>query len=147
MVYQNILVPVDSSEESFAAIQHAIEIAKAFQSEITIVQVLTLDPYIAHEYLNSGQTNPLIERARTFIQANLQNVYNRFVTETNVDIKIRLLEGESVTHTLINMVEQSKTDLVVISSHGRSGLKKLIWGSITQNLISELNIPIFIVKP
>lgn len=147
MSYQNILVPVDGSEESYSAIGHAINLAKAFQSKITIVQVLTLDPYIAYEYLNSGESNPLIERARTFIQENLQIVYDRFIAETDVDIKIQLLEGESVSQTLVDTIEKKQIDLVVISSHGRSGLKKLIWGSITQDLISELNIPVFVVKP
>ncbi|MFX8859905.1 universal stress protein [Acinetobacter baumannii] len=147
MAYQNILVPVDSSEESYSAIQHAINLAKAFHSKITIVQVLTLDPYIAHEYLNSGESNPLIERARTFIQANLQTVHDRFASEAGVDINIKLLEGENVSHTLAAAIEESQIDLVVISSHGRSGLKKLILGSITQNLISELNVPIFVIKP
>lgn len=146
MAYQNILVPVDGSENSIIAIQHAINLAKAFHSKITIVQVLTLDPYIAHEYLNSGQSNPLIERARTYIQTNLQNIYERFVAEANVEIELKLLEGESVTDTLTEAIEKNHIDLMVISSHGRSGLKKLILGSITQNLISELNIPIFIVK-
>lgn len=146
MAYQNILVPVDGSENSIIAIQHAINLAKAFHSKITIVQVLTLDPYIAHEYLSSGQSNPLIERARTYIQTNLQNIYERFVAEANVEIELKLLEGESITDTLTEAIEKNHIDLIVISSHGRSGLKKLILGSITQNLISELNIPIFIVK-
>lgn len=147
MTYQNILVPVDGSENSMSAVQHAISLANAFHSKITIVQVLTLDPYIAHEYLNSGESNPLIERARTFIQDNLQTIYEKVVAETDVKIEIKLLEGESISHTLAEAIEQYAIDLVVISSHGRSGLKKLILGSITQNLISELNVPIFVVKP
>ena len=49
MAYQNILVPVDGSETSFAAVAKAAELAKAFGSKITVVQVLTLDPYIAAE--------------------------------------------------------------------------------------------------
>ncbi len=53
MAYQNILVPVDGSENSIIAIQHAINLAKAFHSKITIVQVLTIDSYIAYEYLSS----------------------------------------------------------------------------------------------
>ncbi|NIE97015.1 universal stress protein [Acinetobacter sp. Tr-809] len=147
MTYQHILVPVDGSDNSILAIQHAIRLAKAFHSKITIVQVLTLDPYIAYEYLNSGESNPLIERARDFIQSNLQMLYEKFVAETDVEIEIKLLEGESISHTLADAIEQFAIDLVVISSHGRSGLKKLILGSITQNLISELNVPIFVIKP
>ncbi len=60
MAYQNILVPVDGSETSFAAVAKAAELAKAFGSKITVVQVLTLDPYIAAEYITANQTNDLI---------------------------------------------------------------------------------------
>ena len=56
MAYQNILVPVDGSETSYAAVAQAAELAKAFGGKITVVQVLALDPYIAAEYISANQT-------------------------------------------------------------------------------------------
>ena len=81
MTYQNILVPVDGSETSLSVVKHAADIAKAFNSKITVVQVMTLDPYIAAEYLSNGQTNQLIERAREFIQDNINAAKEQFVAE------------------------------------------------------------------
>ena len=49
MAYQNILVPVDGSELALSVVKHAAELAKAFNSKVTIVEVMTLDPYIAAE--------------------------------------------------------------------------------------------------
>ena len=64
MAYHNILVPVDGSETSHAAVEKAVEFAKAFGSKITVVQALVLDPYIAAEYISASQTNDLIEHRR-----------------------------------------------------------------------------------
>jgi len=145
MPYQNILVPVDGSETSLSVVKHAADIAKAFNSKITVVQVMTLDPYIAAEYLSNGQTNQLIERAREFIQDNINAAKEQFVAE-GLQVETRLLEGESITHTLAQAVNDLKIDLVVLSSHGRTGLKKLIMGSVAQGLLTELQIPVLVVK-
>ncbi|AXQ23086.1 universal stress protein [Acinetobacter wuhouensis] len=145
MTYQNILVPVDGSETSLSVVKHAADIAKAFNSKITVVQVMTLDPYIAAEYLSNGQTNQLIERAREFIQDNINAAKEQFVAE-GLQVETRLLEGESITHTLAQAVNDLKIDLVVLSSHGRTGLKKLIMGSVAQGLLTELQIPVLVVK-
>ncbi|ATZ64686.1 MULTISPECIES: universal stress protein [Acinetobacter] len=145
MAYQNILVPVDGSETSLSVVKHAVEFAKAFKSKITVVQVMTLDPYIASEYLANGQSNMLIERAREFIQANINEAKAQFAAE-GVQVETRLLEGENIAHTLNQAVQDLKTDLVILSSHGRTGLKKIIMGSVAQNLLTELQIPVLVIK-
>ena len=71
MTYQHILVPIDGSETSLAAVEKAAEFSKAFGSKITAVQVMALDPYIAAEYISASQTNDMIERARSAILDDL----------------------------------------------------------------------------
>src|SRR5690606_1646152 len=100
MSYQNILVPVDGSEVALNVVQHAVELAKAFNSKITVVQVMTLDPYIAAEYLSDGQSNLLIERARKFIEDNLAQAKAKF-NEYGIDVETKILEGESIHRTIM----------------------------------------------
>lgn len=145
MAYQNILVPVDGSEIALNVVKHAAELAKAFNSKITVVQVMTLDPYIAAEYLSQGQSNVMIERAREFIQGNIDAAKAQFEA-AGVQVETKMLEGESIHRTIIKAVEDLNIDLVVISSHGRSGFQKLLMGSVAQSLITQLNVPVFVVK-
>jgi len=145
MSYHNILVPIDGSENSLAVVKHAVEFAKAFNAKITVVQVMTLDPYIAAEYLSNGQSNLLIERAREFIQDNIDSAKEQFAVE-GVQVETRLLEGENIAHTLAQAVNDLKIDLVILSSHGRTGLQKLILGSVAQSLLTELQVPILVIK-
>lgn len=145
MSYQNILVPVDGSEISLNVVKHAVELSKAFNSKITVVQVMTLDPYIAAEYLSAGQSNQMIDRAKNFIRGNLETAKAQFEA-AGVVVETQMLEGESIHRTLLKAVDDLSIDLVVISSHGRSGIKKLLMGSVAQSLITQVDVPIFVVK-
>ena len=145
MAYQNILVPVDGSETSFAAVAKAAELAKAFGSKITVVQVLTLDPYIAAEYITANQTNDLIERARASIVKTLEEAKQKF-TEQGVDAETKLLEGQVIAREITNAAKDLNADLIVIGSHGRTGLKKLFLGSVAQSILSEGTTPVLVVR-
>ncbi len=145
MSYQHILVPVDGSEIALHVVEHAANLAQAFNSKVTVVQVMTLDPYITSEYLSQGQTNEMIERAREFIQSNLTKAKAQFETK-GIQVETQLLEGESIHRSIIKAVDELKIDLIVLSSHGRSGFKKLLMGSVAQSLITEVNVPVFVLK-
>ena len=145
MTYQNILVPVDGSETALNVVKHAAELAKAFNSKVTVVQVMTLDPYIAAEYISHGQSNMLIERARGFIQDNINSAKQQFLDE-GLNVETRVLEGENIARTIAQAVTDLKTDLVILSSHGRTGFQKLIMGSVAQSLLTELQIPVLVIK-
>lgn len=145
MAYQHILVPVDGSDLSLSVIEHVVSLAKAFNSKVTVTQVMTLDPYIASEYLNEGQSNDLIERARQFILNNIERMKDQLL-EHGLHVESTLLEGENISRTLTKAIDTLGVDLIVISSHGRSGIKKLLMGSVAQNLMTEATVPVFVVK-
>ena len=145
MAYQNILVPVDGSETSYAAVAQAAELAKAFGGKITVVQVLALDPYIAAEYISATQTNDLIERARTSVLKTLEEAAAKF-SDMGIPVEAKLLEGQVVHREIIREAETSKADLIVIGSHGRTGLKRLFLGSVAQNVLGEAHIPVLVVR-
>lgn len=145
MAFQHILVPIDGSETAFAAFKQAIEIAKAFNSKVTLVQVLTLDPYIAAEYISAAQSNDLIERARTSILKTLAEAKEKLATE-NIDVDTQLLEGQVIYSEIIKAAQNAAVDLIVIGSHGRTGLKKLFLGSVAQSILGETDIPVLVVR-
>ena len=145
MAYHNILVPVDGSETSHAAVEKAVEFAKAFGSKITVVQALVLDPYIAAEYISASQTNDLIERARTSIEESLAAAKAKF-NEQGIEVETKLLEGQVIHREIIRAAEELHADLIIIGSHGRTGFKKLLLGSVAQSLLGESHVPVLIVR-
>ena len=145
MAYHNILVPVDGSETSHAAVEKAVEFAKAFGSKITVVQALVLDPQIAAEYISASQRNDLIERARTSIEESLAAAKAKF-NEQGIEVETKLLEGQVIHREIIRAAEELHADLIIIGSHGRTGFKKLFLGSVAQSLLGESHIPVLIVR-
>lgn len=144
MPFNNILVPIDGSKTAYSAVDKAVEFAKAFGSKITVVQVLTLDPYIAAEYITASQTNELIERAKGFILASLDEAKAKFA-ESGVNVETQLLEGQVIHREIAKAAELIKADLIIIGSHGRTGLKKFFLGSVAQSVLTEGTTPVLII--
>ncbi|WP_180033436.1 universal stress protein [Acinetobacter sp. YH12233] len=145
MAFEHILVPVDGSETSYAAVDKAVEIAKAFNSKVTVVQVLALDPYIAAEYITAAQTNDLVERARTAILKTLDEAKAKFAA-AGIDAETQLLEGQVIYSEIVKAAESLNTDLIVIGSHGRTGFKKLFLGSVAQSILGQATVPVMVIR-
>ena len=145
MAYQKILVAIDDSEISDNVIQQAAQLAKALNSEITLVQVMTLDPYLADAYLRMGQSNELIERVRSYVQENLSKAEKNFEA-LGLTVATQVLEGFSVNGEIISAAQNLGVDLIIMGSHGRTGFKKFILGSVAQKVLGESHIPVLVVR-
>lgn len=145
MAYQKILVAIDDSEISVNVIQQAAQLAKALNSEITVVEVMTLDPYLSEAYLRMGQSNELIERVRSYVQGNLTKVEKKF-EELGLTVATQVLEGFSIHDEIIGAAQNLGADLIIMGSHGRTGIKKFILGSVAQKVLGESHIPVLVVR-
>ena len=145
MTYQHILVPVDGSETAYTAVKQATTLAQAFRSKVTLVEVLTLDPYIAAEYITAKQTNEFIERARAAIVANLSEAKAKF-EEQGVSVNTLVLEGQVISREIVKSAQTLQADLIVMGSHGRTGIKKLFLGSVAQSVLAETDVPVMVVR-
>ena len=145
MLYQHILVPIDGSETSMVAMKEAIKIGKALNSKITVVQVMALGPIIADLYVKTGQTNELIERTRTYLLDILEQAKQQFLQE-GLSVETKLLEGFVVHEEIIQAAQELNADLIVMGSHGRTGVRKLVLGSVAQKVLGESHIPVLIVR-
>ena len=145
MAYKHILVPVDGSETSLAAVKQASSIAKAFSSKVTAVCVLAVDPFVAVEFVNTGQfINDYVAKVNEEIQAVLEQAKSLFAQE-GVTAETQILEGQTIHKVIVEATKDLGADLIVIGSHGRKGIKKLFLGSVTQAILSESTVPVLVV--
>ncbi|MCX0335108.1 universal stress protein [Acinetobacter radioresistens] len=146
MTYQHILVPVDGSPTSLAAVKQAADIAKAFGSEVTAVCVLSVEPFIAVEFVD---TQTLVEdyrnKAKQEIQKTLDQAKALFAAE-GVEVETRLTEGQEIYKEIINTAEEINADLIIMGSHGRKGIKKIFLGSVAQSVLAATHLPVMIIK-
>ncbi|MFU8927129.1 universal stress protein [Acinetobacter puyangensis] len=146
MAYQHILVPVDGSDTSLVAVKQAADLAKAFGSKVTAICVLTLDPFIGVEFINTqDMREDYLKQARLGVQQILDQAKQQFAQE-GIDVDTQIVEGQIIHKEIVGAAEQLHADLLVIGSHGRKGIKKMVLGSVAQSVLGEISIPVLVVR-
>ncbi len=144
-MFKHILVPVDGSTTSEVAVGKATELAKAFGSTVTVIYVI--DPYpftgvgtdFAYgqaEYLSAANAE-----ANAAVRAAKESFANEGVT---VDTSV--IESHTAWRGIVEAGTALKSDLIVMGSHGRSGLEKLVLGSVAQAVLSHTKLPVLVVR-
>ena len=144
-MFKHILVPVDGSETSMQALTKAAGLAKAFGSELTAVYVL--DPYpftgVGADFAY-GQAQYL--SAATAEANNTLEAVKKQMDEAGVAVKTMVGEGHAVHEGIVRVGDAVGADLIVMGSHGRRGLEKLVLGSVAQRVLSTARIPVLVVR-
>ena len=144
-MFKHILVPVDGSPTSQLAVEKAIGLAKAFGSRVTAIFVI--DPYpftgvgtdFAYgqaEYLNAAtsEANAAIKATKSAFEG------------AGVAVETSVIEAHAAWRGVVQAAESVQADLIVMGSHGRSGLEKLVLGSVTQAVLSHTRLPVLVVR-
>lgn len=144
-MFKHILVPVDGSETAQMAVHKAIGLAKAFGSQVTAIYII--DPYpftgvgtdFAYgqaEYLSAAtaEANAAIKLAKETL------------ADAGVAAESSVVEAHTVWRGIVQAANSLGADLIVIGSHGRSGLEKLVLGSVAQAVLSHSQLPVLVVR-
>lgn len=144
-MFNHILVPVDGSETANLALKKASELAKTLGSKVTVMYVI--DPYpftgVGADFAY-GQTQYL--SAATAEANNVLDAAKASMQEAGVVADAALSEGHAVHQGILNTLESTGADLIVMGSHGRRGLEKLMLGSVTQRVLGVVHIPVLVVR-
>lgn len=144
-MFKHLLVPVDGSSTSRQSIEKAIAIAEAFKSEVTVIYVI--DPYAftgvgtdfsygQAEYLSAAtaEANEAIEAAKKAFQ------------DHGISVTASIVEGHAIYRGILETAESVNADLLIMGSHGRRGLEKLVLGSVTAQVLSHAHLPVLVVR-
>jgi len=144
MDFKNILVAYDSSSFSNRAFRKALDVAEPNKSKITIVTVITgvYQPSIGFTMKYSKK---MLEKYTKTLQKTFSNLESA-AKKKNIKISLKILQDPSVAKAITNYVNSHKFDLVVIGSHGRTGLNKMILGSVANSITQKVKCPIMVVK-
>jgi nucleotide-binding universal stress UspA family protein len=146
MSFQHIVVPIDGSNTSYAAVAKASELAKAFGSKITAISVLSLDPFLGIEFIHTpDMLDTAIQNARDELHTILQETAEKFAQQ-GLNIDSKLIEGNEIGRAIVTAVQELDADLVVIGSHGRKGFQKFVLGSVTQSILGDITVPVLVVR-
>jgi len=143
MVFENILVPYDGTNFSNRAFRKALDIAKKDNSKITVFTVIEGEYSAITGY---SRINPQIIKKQQ--NAAKKYIYNleKTAKNLNIPITVKIKQGVSIVKEIINLANSKRTDLIVIGSHGRTGLNKLILGSVANSIAQQAKCAVMVVK-
>ncbi len=144
MLFQNILVPVDLSDQSTRAFKVALDIAEKRNSKITILTCLELDAS-HHLYYEARPSPQQIKKQSKVVKRHFEKLES-LAEKNNISIKSKILTSGSAVNNIVTFAKSQKHDLVVIGSHGRTGFDKLLLGSVANGVSQKTKCPVLIVK-
>ncbi len=143
-MFQNILVPFDLSNNSIKAFKVALDITKKYQSKMTLLTCLEGDAW-HHKNYDSRADKELIKKQREATKKHLEKL--QLIAEKNsVSFKSQILIPHSVINDIVTFAKSRKHDLVVIGSHGRTGLDRMILGSVANGVSQKTKYPVLIAR-
>lgn len=147
-MYRKILVATDGSTLSKKAVKSAIELAGAVGAELIALYVVPRYPV---SYFEGGVTVSTADIARTEKQwaergqAVVDAVRDAAVA-AGVKARSTITRSDLIAEAILANVKKNKCDLVVMASHGRRGLKRILLGSETQQVLTHSTVPVLVLR-
>jgi len=155
-MYSHLLVPLDGSEASERALAHAQSLASAFDARVHLLQVISL----SHEYEvyhGAGETGltameysiEMAEQVTAARQTRAEDYLRATAARLEahgIPVQTSVRQGMTLEN-ITDFVAENGIDLIVMSTHGRSGLQRFFIGSVTDRVIRFSHVPVLAIPP
>jgi nucleotide-binding universal stress UspA family protein len=136
--YKRILCPVDFDDNSVYAVKEAGELARLMAAEVCLLHVVWINPLATEGFMLGELQESQIKHAR----AKLEEISKRELTAVRHENSVELGDPANV---ILAMEEKSGADLVVMATHGRRGIARLMLGSVAERVVRESTAPVLTV--
>jgi len=145
MLFTNILVPYDGSSNALHAFKVALDIAKKYDSKITLVTCLELELRAPWYGYDSRVGKTIMKKQKESIKKHLSRL-ELIAKKTKMSFNSEIIVSKSIVKTIVDFSKSRKIDLIVMGSHGRKGFDKLLLGSVTNGVSHKVKCPVLIIK-
>lgn len=147
-MYKRILVATDGSALSKKAVTHAIGLAAVCGAELIALRVV---PRYPQSYFEGGialapEDVKAVEQKWAEAGQATVDAIQKTATAKGVHTKALIAKGDVVSDALLAVAKKQDVDLIVMASHGRKGIKRLLLGSETQHVLMHASVPVLILK-
>ncbi len=141
--FTKILSPIDFSDPSQAALETAAGMAKQFGAELLLVHVVPAIPDLPSSVsmLKEGQYDQALQKDGATRLAEMAQK----LTQAGVKAKSAIGTANDTAMEIIRQADENDADLIVIATHGLSGLHKLVFGSVTEKVLREAHCPVLVM--
>jgi nucleotide-binding universal stress UspA family protein len=146
-MFKHILLGTDGSAASEHAAALAVELARTHGAKLTALYVV--DPY---PYLGIGETNPMGFQSymaaahQHAAQAHAKVAQMCSLADSKIQLEARLAEDVAAARGIVEMATREGADLVVVGSHGRAGVARLMLGSVAAKVVAQSPVPVLVAR-
>lgn len=147
-MYKRILVATDGSTLSKKAVSSAVELAALSGAELVAVKVTPRYPqsYFEGSLPLSATEISKIENQWTDAAQKVVDAVAKAAKAKGVSVKAVVVKSDVVSDAVIATAKKHKVDLIVMASHGRRGIKRLLLGSETQQVLTHASVPVLVLR-
>jgi nucleotide-binding universal stress UspA family protein len=144
---RRILVPVDFSETSLEALNYALDLARRFQAQVSVLHVV--EPVVTtipgHLYAPAVDTGAILDQQIGLAREHLAGL-ERKLNRRGKKVRSALVVGTPYLE-IVERAKKTKADLVVMATHGRTGLSHLFIGSVAEKVVRSAPCPVLTLRP
>lgn len=145
--FRRILVPLDGSDRAEASLEWATRIARATGAALSLIRIVPpplplSSPYLPHVITETEQA---LEAGREEATAYLESMANR-LQKDGLEVPTEVGVGVSAASGILRHAEQEKVDLIVITTHARGGLPRLVLGSVADKIVRAAHVPVLVTR-
>jgi len=143
-VYKKILVPLDGSILAECALTHGMNFMKTGFAEEMIILNVVRENFMMFEYGPSDLE--IIERCKNEAMKYLADIEEKLNAE-GIKVQTQLLINDRPAEAISNYATQNGIDLIIIATHGYTGLRKMMLGSVALNVLHDAHVPVLLIRP
>lgn len=141
-MFKKLLVPVDGSEPANAAVELAVDIARSQGGTVVFCHVVDIVPLIAIGGSTTMDPTVIVESQRELGEQYLASAAER-ARAAGLDPRTALVEGETV-QSILDLARREEADAIVMGSHGRGGIARMVLGSKTEGVLRRAPVPVMV---
>lgn len=148
-MYQKVLVPLDGSELAENALNHVKKLARdGALGEVILLNVfLATAPHISESYYHSSiDIGAMIKGYQERSMKYLTEAQSKLGLE-GFAVKTEAIEGGSPASVIADYTQQNGVDLIIMATHGYTGVKKMLLGSVANRVLNESHVPVLLIRP
>ncbi len=146
-MYQKVLVPLDGSELADCVLPHLKTLAQGSQVK-KVIFVRVVEPFHqppGESVLDEALVKKIEAEHKGAVEEYLQKLLGRVRLDPGIQVQTQVLYGR-VADSLADFANKSKVDLILIATHGRSGMSRWVWGSVADRILRSSCVPILMVR-
>ncbi len=143
-MFKKILCPVDFSEFTDEILEYALDIAKKYGAELHLIHIIpNLNYFTPYESFFTPENLIVVEKN---METEVNKDFDDLMKKINVPA-VKIIKNGAAFVEIINYARSESMDLIIIGTHGRSGLEHILIGSVAERVIRKAPCPVLTVRP